>query len=84
MAALDFHEIGDFYYFLIREEILSILIILIAMQAVLFLLNKILSLKGNYLQLSEQRNCNVIKPFPSFPDVQLWLLLKEQAHRLFL
>lgn len=55
-----------------------------AMQAVLFLLNKTLSLKGNYLQLSEQRNCNVIKPFPSFPDVQLWLLLEEQAHRLFL
>lgn len=55
-----------------------------AMQAVLFLLNKTPSLKGNYLQLSEQRNCNVIKPFPSFPDIQFWLLLEEQAHRLFL
>lgn len=83
MAALDFHEIGGFYYFLIRKY-LGILIILIAMQAALFLLNKTLSLKGNYLQLFEQRNCNVIKPFPSFPDAQLWLLLKEQAHRLFL
>lgn len=55
-----------------------------AMQALFLLLRKLLSLKGNYLQLSEQRNCNVIKPFPSFPDIEFWLLLKEQAHRLFL
>lgn len=55
-----------------------------AMQALFLFISKPLSLKGNYLQLSEQRNCNVIKPSPSFPDIELWLLLKEQAHRLFL
>lgn len=56
----------EMFYFDFFQLARKYLASLIAVKAIVLFLNKTLSLKGNYLQLPKQRNCNVIKPFPVF------------------